>query len=193
MLKAKEQASQVQEHIWDAKYIRPIASWFFGCSALNCSDKSTFWYKKLLVVLCIPFVIWTPRIFSILFFQLFLEKRRRKTGEICSVCSILWQTNEILTIKPPPLCRYLSASTSQFAALLWFLRVYKRESNGVVNTACKKPSNFPSLWHKPVFLLFSANCVWGFCCVLKWMCKTTEGLLFYPSLGNDYVEFSIGT
>lgn len=135
-------------------------------------------------MLCIPFVIWTACIFIILFlfFPLNSSKRRgrEKSGKFVQSGQSLWQTNEILTIKPPPLCRYLSALTSQFAALLWFLRVYKRESNGVVNTACKKPSNFPSLRHKPVFLLFSVNSVWGFCCILKWMCNTAEGLLFFP-------------
>lgn len=151
--------------------------------------RSYLWYYG------IPFVTWTPRIFIILFLFFPLNSSKKKGGEklgkfVQSVQS-LWQTNEILTIKLPPLCSYLSALTSQFVALLWFLWVYKRESNGVVNTACKKPSNFPSLWHKPVFLLFSANSIWGFCCILKWMCNTAEGLLFFPPLGNYYVKLSI--
>lgn len=118
------------------------------------SERSCLWYctSHLLSELLFGWLVF------ILSSQLFQEKRRRKIRK-CWFVLFHPYGKRVRSSKPPPsplLCAQSSALTSKSAALLWFLHVYKRESNEAVSTARKNHQTF-----------FQSDINLCFCCFLQ--------------------------
>lgn len=89
----KEQASQVQDHIWDAKYIKPIVSWLLLLVPWTPQMKahhdirSYLWY--------FTFHLWTQ---FLKFFLPTLPRQRGDKSKVTYSVQSLWQSNESVRV-----------------------------------------------------------------------------------------------